>query len=481
MNVIIIANRTSPGLSPLSDNECLAMLPIAGKPLLEHTLEAVARIKPTTVTVVGSRSLASIKRFVGIGAKWGLNLAVLSSRPNEPVNSLRRKQRDLFEGDVLVVECDRLCGFPLQEFLDETPDDAVGWFVADTASGDAGLRRYRQPLSATDTETRQLTLSDMPTVIPMKHYRVYPITTLKEFHEVNLQAAAGDIPNLTSRGRERAIGLTTGFMSKVHPRCLQLGKALVGNHCRVASNCILRGRVVINHGVVVDRGTRIEDSVIMDRTFLGENLHVKNAIVEGNTLIRVDTGAVVNITDRFLVAALGESLYNTHFADITNRLMGVMLCLLSLPLWPVALLVGWMNRPRQPYCRMQYVGNKAAPQVGEVVTFNTIEFSCERAWLRRLPLVLAIASGHIRLVGVSICAPDELGDRTDSWQTIRDSYPSGALGPTQLHLPNASTDEKIMADAIFAQQAATSTSAQVCWQAVRMMLGLRVLPKAEMT
>ena len=73
MHIIIIANHQPTALAPLTDNGSLAMLPIGGKPLIEHLLENVATVQHEKMTIVASRGFDTLRKFVGSGERWGLD------------------------------------------------------------------------------------------------------------------------------------------------------------------------------------------------------------------------------------------------------------------------------------------------------------------------------------------------------------------------------------------------------------------------
>jgi len=466
MNVLIIANHTSGELAPLIEDSALCLLKVAGKPIIEHTLEAVARFSPSSTTIVASRGLNALRQFIGSGERWGLVIDVVSSRPNESLIRLKRNNPRLFKDDLLIIECNRIRGFSYSDFLAEVKatDVEADQFSARTNGENAGLYFLRK---ANNLET-EISLN-----IVMPAASTHTISNFQNYHNVNMLVAAGQIPTVLTRGKERSLGLTTGFMTRIHPRSIKSGRVHAGNNCRVHPSCALSGNVVLNNGVIIDRNSSIEDSLILSNTFVGENLEIKNAILRGDLLIRVDTGAVVQVTDRFLTAKLGESIYDAHFADISNRIFGVMLSILSIPLWPISLLMAVILRSDKIVKRKQFLSNKINARDGENRQFATFEFAVPHGLFRRLPLVLAIATGHIRLVGVSPVTPQELDDRTDGWETARNSAPSGALGPVQLFLSEATNaNEKILTDAIFAQQSGKANSFHTCLQSLKLLFGM---------
>ncbi len=88
---------------------------------------------------------------------------------------------------------------------------------------------------------------------------------------------------------------------------------------------------------MIDRYATLQDSVVLPDTYIGERVDVRNAIVQGNQLLRVDTGVALSMVETFLLADLREVTLSETLADPLNRLLGLLALALSLPLWPLAL------------------------------------------------------------------------------------------------------------------------------------------------
>jgi len=394
---------------------------------------------------------------------------IVTSRPGDPLPNVSARHASREQTDTLIIECNRLLCIELSEFLkvcSNKPEENLQAWTANEAAAIFLMRKAKgQRLSPEDFRDQSLKR------MRLAHSETYLVDTFKGLHRANLLAAAGKIAGITKRGRERTHGLTSGTMTHMQPKSLVDGVASLGSHCRVHPSCSLTGTVVVNNGVVIDRNTSIHDSLILNHTFIGENLDIRNSIVSGNVLVRVDTGAVLTVTDRFLIAHLGVSLYETHFASPVNRIVGVALALLSIPLWPIALCAAVIERPTAPIRRRTWLGNRHGRSVNGKLEFNTFEFEVQHPLLRQLPLVLSIIGGHVRLVGVSLFEPAELQSRSDSWQTLRDTAPCGVLGSTQLELgTDASLEERMLNDAIFSQNRSVATTLKICWRSLKSLV-----------
>ena len=300
------------------------------------------------------------------------------------------------------------------------------------------------------------------------------LTSIGDYHRANRDLVAGRFLGIALPGRMVALGLTLGRRAQVSPKCLKQGVAFVGANSRVHPEAELLGEVVIGDEVVVDRGATIRDSVILSRTYVGELVEVANAVVASNLLIRVDTGAVLRISDAFLLGNLAEGGMGGVAARGFDRLFGLMLLLLSLPLWPLAALLAAREAGGDPLMAgREYLGTRPPSPSHEVAEARPLVL---RHWrtgvpvLRHLPWLIAVVRGDLRLVGVSPLTPEESAARNEDWQFVRDSAPVGLLGPTQLNVPaDAPIEERLLSDAFYARQRSWGRDMGFLWQGLRQL------------
>ena len=83
----------------------------------------------------------------------------------------------------------------------------------------------------------------------------------------------------------------------------------------------------------------------MPNTYVGELVDVTNAIVAGNRLMHIDSGAVATVTDSFLLARISTACASTGMRRRLDRACGAILLAASLWLWPLALLAALAGNP----------------------------------------------------------------------------------------------------------------------------------------
>ena len=464
MHALIFADRIGQELEPLNERTCVALLPVVGKPVLEHTLEALVAAGVREAVVALSPFADEVRAVLGDGSRWGMRLDYVLTRGEEDPDAIVERYGKHLPTELLALRGDVLRGAALGEFLHRAGQTegpvvygrATGASISlclHRASGQGGLEPLRWTREALPLESAWPVI-ELPTGVLNR------LDTLQAYHRANLDAAVGRFPGLIVPGRQVALGLTVGIRSKVSPRSLRQGIAFVGSYCRVEASAEFYGEVVIANDVIIDQHAILRDSVVLPDTYIGELVDVQNAIVQGNQLIRVDTGAVLPVVETFLLANLREVTLSGALAEPFNRLLGLLLLALSLPLWPLALAAALTRNPDAPLRETRLRGNRLEfDELGnrQRRVFVAWEWATSIPVLRYLPRLLAVVSGDLRLVGVEPLTPEQVDSRLEDWEQVGDQAPAGLLGPTQLTLPaDAPREERLLSDAFYARQRSTT-------------------------
>jgi hypothetical protein len=233
--------------------------------------------------------------------------------------------------------------------------------------------------------------------------------------------------------------------------------------------------VVLGDRVLVDRDASVTRSVVFPDTYIGEAVHVADAIVAGGLLINVERGSVTHVSDAFLLADISRPPLASSAGSIVNRAAGVAVLLASGPLWPLALAWAVALHPRRPVRAGRLLGNRRSPGpdgAPKPRDFATTELNVGSPLLRHLPRIWAVVTGDLRLIGVSPLPPTVAGARDDEWERVRDEAPAGLIGPGQL-AGWCSIEERYLLEAIYAR---TRTPRQdLLWLArgLRALVGAR--------
>lgn len=458
MQALVFADRLGKELLPLTDRTCVALLPVVGKPILEHCLEALTTVGVTEVILVVCAHSELVQEFVGDGGRWGLAIELMLSRGEEPPEQMIYRLRTHLRPGFLALRGDVVRGDILADFLeraDQLPD--LGTVYCRGASGPMYLCQCRQESWQLDHLLWQASaLPPTEISVQMNDALVCQVDSLQSYHRLNLDALAGRFPGIRVPGRQIALGLTVGRQTQVALRSLKQGVAFIGAQSRIHRSVELTGEVVVSSHCIIDRHATLRDSVVLPHTYIGELLDVRNAIVRSNDLIRVDNGAILRISETFLLADLRHATLMRHVSSPINRLGGALLLMLSLPLWPVALLAALGENPDRCLHRYRLRGNKETPGPGATFPrqdFFVWEWNTSVPILRYLPWLGAVVLGHLRLVGTFPLTPSQADGRYQEWELLGDQAPAGLMGPTHAIARDGCSQEDIfLSNAYYARQ-----------------------------
>ncbi len=479
MKALLLADRLGPGLSPFTERTAVSLLPVAGKPLVFHAIEDLVQAGVKEAVVVVSSFAEEVERALGDGSRWGLKLDFVLSPGDESPASLASRLGGRFPGELLAVRGDVLRSPLLPAFLAQaaqrTGEPALVATAGGKACGVALVRETASRPSALPAVPEAETSSSSGVAIEIDGAIYEPVLSLADLHRVNVEAVSRRFPGLLVPGREVAVGLVSGRRSRVPLRAVWQGPVFVGARCSVDAQSELLGPVVLSDDVVVDRRATLSNTVVLPHSYVGELVELTNALVFSDVLVRVDTGAVTRVTDAFLLSDLREAPVASAVGGGLARLAGLGLLLLSLPLWPFALLASLLARPSAPFHRVMLGGNRRErDETGTMRRrpFSTFEGATPVPVLRHLPRLLAVVGGQLALVGVSPLPPSVEAELEEEWAVGRRDAPVGLLGPAQL-LPDtaAPQEERLLADVFLVGSLRSGRPVSILKPALRALFG----------
>ena len=334
---IVFADRDGRELEPLNDRYCPAMLPVLGKPLLEHALEHCLGLGIETVYVVINAHAASVRAYFESGARWSLNIHYVLSRHDETTDRVRQRIGRSLKGPFVALRGDIWHGlapnFPCDESGLPKPHRRIGYLVSQ--SRDEGLEALMW---------QAICRTQIPASQPQAVHRPCTVRSLAEYHSLALATLEAVFTDSEQEQGAPASRLMLGAQTRVNHVSLDEGTAYIAEHSRVDIGAKLAGAVSVGRHCLVDRGTQVANSVLMDHTYVGAGLTVKNAIVDQDRIIRVDLDATMTITDSFLLWPNKRPVEGSWMSRILERLVALIL----IPLGAMIDSFHWFRGPNNP-------------------------------------------------------------------------------------------------------------------------------------
>jgi mannose-1-phosphate guanylyltransferase / phosphomannomutase len=328
MKAVVMAGGEGTRLRPLTSNQPKPMVPIVGKPCMEHILELLREHGLTDVIVTVAFLPQAIRSYFGEGETLGLTVGYsVEESPLGTAGSVRLAARQLDE-TFLVISGDALCDLDLTKLIEfhKERDAAVT----------IGLKSVDNPLEfgivVTDEEGRierflekpswgqvfsdtintgiyvlePEVLKHVPTDRPYDFSKeLFPyllemgrplygyvmdgywqdIGNLDQYRQANFDALDEhvklNIPGIRIRGNVwLGEGVDIADLDQVE------GPALIGNYCRVAPGASVGAYSVLSNSVTLRERTRTTRSVIEASTHIGRSSLIEGAILGRSCDIR---------------------------------------------------------------------------------------------------------------------------------------------------------------------------------------------------
>lgn len=452
--IVILADRNGHDLLPLTRETPVALLGVATRTLLDLCIDSLLPLAPTDIDVVVCAHSDRIRQHIERTRGGQVSATYVLSQGEEAPRKVLHRAGRLLASDYLVLRADMLRTGDLAAFVSAARHLQAGCVSAVVGGEPAGLWYCASENDLDAIPGWPLDFKAMAT-LQLDNGHSDPLTDLRAFHRSNLQALAGHISALELPGRSAGNGLIVGRNARCAVRPESNAQVLLGQGAQVFAGVSLRGKVLIADHAIVDRDSLIEDSVILPHSYIGPGVELRQAIVSGNSLIRADSGAELTVVDAFLLADLKHAELPARIAAPLHSLAGVILLVLSAPLWPLAAFMAWREHPNQPIVQHEFLGSPAAAMAAAIQRQSYVgwRWNTSIPILRALPQLLALVRGQLRLFGTAPLSPAEANGRDADWQHLTDKAPPGLIGPTQLVLrPDDPLEERLLSDAFYVRQ-----------------------------
>jgi mannose-1-phosphate guanylyltransferase/phosphomannomutase len=328
MKAVVMAGGEGTRLRPLTSNQPKPMVPIVGKPCIEHILELLRKHGFQDVIVTVAFLPQAIRSYLGNGEALGMNIEYsVEESPLGTAGSVRLAN-DHLDDTFLVISGDALCDFDLTrlvEFHREKGSDATialksvenplefGIVVTDT---DGRVERFLEKPSwsqvFSDTINTGVYVLEPEVLRHVPEDRPYDfskelfplllemgrpvyghvvdgywqdIGNLAQYRQANFDALGGsvalEIPGVRLRGNVwLGEGVEVDDVDRIE------GPAYLGNYCRIGTDATVGPYSVLSSSVTLRERARIVASVVDASTHIGRSALIENAIVGRNCDIR---------------------------------------------------------------------------------------------------------------------------------------------------------------------------------------------------
>lgn len=321
VKAIILAAGEGSRMRPLTYTRPKVMLPIAGKPILEHLLiEAAEAGISEFIFIVGYRD-EQVRHYFGSGDRWGVNIGYSTQRRQLGTADALKMASGLLSGNFLVLNGDVITSRKDIACLANSSDNTMGIVEVDEARdlgvvevSDGWVRRIYEKVEKPPTRLANAGLYLFTPAIfdaisktpksPLGEYEItdslqlmielgYHIASQKLSHWLNfsypwdlLSANESLLAGLEAQnlGEVEDNVFIKGAISIGHNTIVRsgsyiVGPVIIGRDCDLGPNCYIRPYTSIGDGCHIGAAVEVKNSIIMKNTKIPHHNYVGDSVI----------------------------------------------------------------------------------------------------------------------------------------------------------------------------------------------------------
>lgn len=329
MKAVVMAGGEGSRLRPLTIRRPKPMVPIAGKPVMEHILNLLKRHGITEVVVTVQYLASNIEDYFGNGSQLGMHITY--SREDVPLGtagSVKNAEEQLTE-PFLVISGDALTDYNLTEFINyhnekksmatlllahvynpleygviiTNEDGHITQFLEKPSWGEVfsdtintGIYMLDPKIFSYFEKNKQFDFSQE--LFPMMLKKGDPIYgyvaqsgywcdvgNLSEYMRANADALLGHVEvEIPAKNIGNNIWCEDGV--EISGEAQLYGPVYLGHDSKVRSGAIIHGPSVLGRYTVVDERAQVDRSIVWSNSYIGERAELRGALVGSSTSIK---------------------------------------------------------------------------------------------------------------------------------------------------------------------------------------------------
>ena len=326
-------------LRPLTSGVPKPLVPVVGKPVMEHILRLLKKHGITDVVVTLQYLGSAIRDYFGDGSDFGVDITyVVEDSPLGTAGSVKNAQEFLDEpfivisGDALTdIDLTRVLQFheeksaaativltsvpnPLEYGVVITnPDGTINRFLEKPSWGEVFSDQVNTGIYIIEPTVLDLmppaTVVDWSSdVFPKMLANALPlygflapgywcdIGNIQTYYQANWDALEGRV-DVEIAGERRHGNVWIGEDVEIGYDVRINGPAYIGNECKLKAGVFINGPACVGNFSVIDENTKVSNSIIWTYSYIGENSRLRQAIVCRHATIKngclLEEGAVI--------------------------------------------------------------------------------------------------------------------------------------------------------------------------------------------
>ncbi len=368
-----------------------SMFPVCNKPLLEYFIDFAILNGCSDVRVVFDEPGAEIERYFNTGSRWGICMSYGSFKKSDTIDHIIEKNSRFSQNSSLLI----LDGFFFIHY-----DKRINYGNWHTSSK-SSLSVTCQSGSILFAGNKNC-LRNISSAPPQVEFALSPLESLDDIYQIAMQVLAAEQHHYVLPGYGVEKGIILGRNVEIDRDVTVNEPVIVGDNVRLSSGAVIGPLAVIGSNVIIDKGTHVQESVVVEESYLGSDLTLKRKVVNANRIFSFREEHSMVSEDPFLFSSVKTHIPLPTLRRLVNSLAALLLAILMCI--PFLFITSWMKlRGNVTFRRVTYFTNNQREtfHVSEVV--NEGKSLAEKAFvslsLHRFTLMFQAIQGKILLIG----------------------------------------------------------------------------------
>lgn len=318
---VILAAGEGQRLRPFTVTKPKVMLSVAGKPILQYVVEALAENGIRNIVIVVGYRKEQIFDYLGSGERFGVDIVYITQEKQLGTAHALAQVKDAVDDEFLVLPGDNLIdAVTISRFVTMKPNALLVTAVADTARyglvsienslvkgiiekpGDAtgntintGIYAFnREIFNFTENELR---LTDVLNTMLARGYAISALETgdtwldvaypwdILSLNDIILRRFPASLAGTIEPGAEVSGQVSIGRDTVVRSGSYINGPVVIGDNCEIGPNVCILPSTSIGDNVVISPFTEVSNSVVAGDVHIGSGSIIQDSVIDEGCVI----------------------------------------------------------------------------------------------------------------------------------------------------------------------------------------------------
>jgi len=455
MRAVIIAMGDNPALSSLLHYKPSPLLHVVDKPIIFHILDFLTGCKIAKYDIFLCHHADMIETALGNGDRFGIQLTYhLVRNPLYPYSTLRTVSKGWKDKHLLLASGESLPKISKKTFLALTkhPKPTMWFFPTGVWSGWGIIpteELSKLSLNATPTDFQSALSKNL---MREEFSPLIEINSMKGLKNSNIRAL---FPSSTlhfpptAHMADHSVWISRAV--SLHPTVTLKPPLFIGENCQIKEHAVIGPYTVIENSCIVDVGSKISNTLVLQHSYIGQKLSLQKAIVDRSLLVNIPLNTEVHIQDDFILSEIPSvSPLNIVYKGL-QRLFACIMFIAILPLFLCMLISCRLKKDPKLFLPAGY--NLARWRYFQLYSFekkNQETALPNKSFpFKRIPILINVIRGEVNFVGVMPRSRDEVINLPPDWKHLYLISKLGLITLSDLDNVTDSLDECYAADAYY--------------------------------